>query len=129
VELIERRRHRRVADAVGLHISTASNDEEPAPSLEQLSSRSQFVRLSEAGVRLFDASELHEREQVWLTMLLKPDNRKVHLHGTVVDTGEETLQAGVKQTYASIEFGDIAPETRELLATHVSNILRQTGTH
>ncbi len=118
----ERRRARRVADALDVQIYPDSSQRGDLPQFDRAT---RFVRLSATGMRVIDDSALRSRQNVRLIMHL-PDHETVQLTGRVVDTGEEQGSEGPQRYYTSIGFTNVPDAARVLLHDHVERVFRQT---
>ena len=118
----ERRRARRIADALELQIYPESA---PAQNNPQLERATRFVRLSTTGLQVIDDNALRSEQRVRLVMQLSADTT-LHLTGRVVDTGEVSSDRGQQRYYNNIGFIDVPDDARELLHSHVERVFRQT---
>ena len=118
----ERRRARRIADAVDLQIFPDSGKSGNQPQFDRAT---RFVRLSTTGLRVVANNALQSRQTVRLVMHLS-NEATVQLTGQVVDTGEDCCNDGEQRYYTNIGFTDVPDDTRELLHNHVERVYRQT---
>lgn len=114
----ERRRTKRVADAMALRITT--------PDSPQPTQTTRVVKLSTCGMRFTYASRLPAEETLQLSMQLGPNRKKVSINAEVATCTENT-GANADSRYATrLIFKDLDNPTRELLEQHIDYVYHQT---
>lgn len=117
----ERRKSRRIADAVDLQIQdygASGNDSSLTP---------HFVRLSATGLRVIDSVPLDSSDRVSLTLRLSSKTQPIQLNGRVIECGEES-SSDRNRYYASIGFVGVSDENRRVINEHVERVYRSTRT-
>lgn len=126
MRFLEKRKTRRVSDAMALRVENANDAIGHAP-LE--TTPTHVVNISSGGVRFLHETKLPLSEPLLVTMCLGPQMETVSLHAEVISSLEATNHSGNKRYNARVRFIDIDKAAQNLLDMHIDHVLNQTYKH
>lgn len=116
----ERRKHRRVTDALSLSIETQPPSQSP-----EVATSTYVVSLSVGGMGFVQGTELPTDRPVQVTLFLGEQTPPVRLRANVVECVKNTCadRTGFK---TRLMFTDVDSHSRNLLESHVNHVFNQT---
>ncbi len=123
VSLSERRKHRRVSDAVALRLNLEGHP--PSASLDPTPTH--VVKMSCGGLRFSHSVSLDPGSALPLSMHIPSADKTVHIDSRVISSGEEK-GTNRKDYFIQVEFQHINDEVKVLLKDHIDYVLEKTNT-
>jgi len=124
----ERRKYRRVSDAIALQIELideAANEQNyDAPELPDYPTH--VVSLSPNGLKCFHDRPFNDGDVLHLSFRLFPCQRQIDTQATVVNSGEDTNSGKSDRFFAGLSFDDLDEESREDLLEHIDQVARSS---
>jgi len=124
-ETQERRKNRRVWDAIAMCIDCAGQhpDKPPGPHLTHV------VNLSSGGLRFNTESRLTSGEQIHVIMRLGRHKEIVSIPGNVVYSNQTNCSVKGNIFSTHVAFNHTCKNTKELVTHHIDQVLTITGAH
>lgn len=126
MRFIEKRKTRRVSDAMALRVENANDAIGHAP-LD--TTPTHVVNISTGGMRFLHETKLPASEPLLVTMCLGPQMETVSLHAEVISSPEATTPSGNKRYNAQVKFVNIDKTAQNLLDLHINHVLNQAYKH
>ena len=123
---LEKRKTRRVSDALALRVENANAAIGHAPLDTTLT---HVVNISPDGMRFLHETNLDSGEALLVTMCLGPNKETVSLHAIVISSLEATHHTGHKRYNARVKFTNVDKTAQSLLNSHITHVLDQTHKH
>ncbi len=126
MKFLEKRKHRRVSDAMALRVENAQTAIGYTPLDEQLT---HVVNFSCGGLCFLHESKLPKGELLLITMRLGSEQRTVSIRAEVISSEEATRHAGNKKFTSRVKFIDVDKTADDLLHQHLNFVLEKTRGH
>lgn len=123
---LEKRKTRRVSDAMALRVENASEAIGHAP-LD--TTPTHVVNISTGGLRFLHEKNLPPSESLLVTLCLGPQKETVSLRAEVISSVEATNQSGNKRYNSRVKFKNVDKAALALLDQHISYVLNKTYMH
>lgn len=123
MRFLEKRRTRRISDAMALRVEHANDAIGHAP-LD--TTPTHVVNISTGGMRFLHETPLPSSEPLLVTMCLGPQMETVSLRAVVISSLEARNHLGNKRYNARVKFLNVDKTAQNLLDQHINYVLSQT---
>jgi len=124
----ERRRFRRVSDAIALKISSADQaaNDESIDGADLPDFPTHVVSLSSSGLKCYHEEPFNDGDIVRLSIALFPEKTRLELKARVVNSGEEQARSKDNRFFAGLAFEGITDEQQGTILEHIDRVARQS---
>ncbi len=124
----ERRKYRRISDAIALHVqqhdATASEAELYVDDLPQHPTH--VVSLNPNGLKCYHDKMFNDGDIMALSIRLFPSGERIDTLAKVVNSGEEDQPGKNNRFFAGMAFIKLSDENKALMLEHVKQVARQS---
>lgn len=124
----ERRKYRRVSDAIALQLQLADEaanaEQYDVPELADYPTH--VVSLSPNGLKCFHSAPFNDGDVLQLSFRLFPSKQQIDVRAVVINSGEDTNSAKNDRYFAGLSFEKLDGEQRELLLEHIDQVARSS---
>jgi len=124
----ERRKYRRVSDAIALHIQLVDEaaNQQSFEMAELADYPTHVVSLSPNGLKCFHSEPFNDGDELQLSFRLFPSQQQINTRAVVVNSGEDTSSTKNDRFFAGLSFVKFNSELRQALLEHIDQVARSS---